>query len=71
MGEWRYSFTFLDLGTRWRRVVSFTFRSFYTRGISLGIYCIGGLMGLEAGLDAREKRKILPLLEIEPWPSRP
>jgi hypothetical protein len=26
MGEWRYSSTFLDLGTSWRRVVSFTSR---------------------------------------------
>jgi hypothetical protein len=32
MGEWRYIFTFLDLGTRWRLVVSFTPRPLYPRG---------------------------------------
>jgi hypothetical protein len=32
MGEWRYSSTFLDFGTRWRCVVSFTPRSLYPRG---------------------------------------
>jgi hypothetical protein len=32
MGELRYSFTILDLGSRWRWVVSFTSRLLYTRG---------------------------------------
>jgi hypothetical protein len=32
MDEWRYSSTILDLGTRWRRVVSFTPRPLYPRG---------------------------------------
>jgi hypothetical protein len=31
MGEWRYSSNILDLGTRWRCVVSFTPRSLYPR----------------------------------------
>jgi hypothetical protein len=31
MGEWRYSSTILDLGTRWRWVVSFTPRPLYPR----------------------------------------
>jgi hypothetical protein len=30
MEEWRYSFVFLDLGTRWRWVVSFTPRPLYS-----------------------------------------
>jgi hypothetical protein len=30
---------------------------------------IGGWVGPRAGLDVVEKRKILPLLEFEPWPS--
>jgi hypothetical protein len=30
-GEWKYSSTFLDLSTRWRRVVSFTARTLYPR----------------------------------------
>jgi hypothetical protein len=29
MGEWRYSYTILDLGIRWRLVESFKPRSFY------------------------------------------
>jgi hypothetical protein len=32
MGEWRYSSTFLDLGTRWRWVVRFTPLAALTRG---------------------------------------
>jgi hypothetical protein len=32
VGEWRYSSTILDLGTVWRRVVSFTPRQLYPRG---------------------------------------
>jgi hypothetical protein len=35
MGEWRYSSTILDLGTIWRRVVSFTSRPLYPRGKNL------------------------------------
>jgi hypothetical protein len=34
MGEWRHSYTILDLGTRWRWVVSFTRRPLYPRGKS-------------------------------------
>jgi hypothetical protein len=34
MGEWRHSSTFLDRGTRWRWVVSFTALPFYSRGKS-------------------------------------
>jgi hypothetical protein len=32
---------------------------------------IGGCVSPKAGLDATEKRKILPLLGIEPQPSSP
>jgi hypothetical protein len=32
MGEWRYSSTILDLGTRWRLIVSFMTRPFYLQG---------------------------------------
>jgi hypothetical protein len=31
----------------------------------------GGWLGPRASPDAMEKRKILPLLEIESWPSSP
>jgi hypothetical protein len=34
MGEWRYSSTILDLGTRWRLVVSFTPMPLYPLGYS-------------------------------------
>jgi hypothetical protein len=42
--KWRYSSTILDLGTRWRWVVSFTSRQIYPRGNSLWV-------GPRAGLD--------------------
>jgi hypothetical protein len=32
MEEWRYGFTILDLGTRWRQVVSFTPQLIYLQG---------------------------------------
>jgi hypothetical protein len=34
MEEWRYSSTILDLGIRWRWVVSFTLEPLYPRGKS-------------------------------------
>jgi hypothetical protein len=30
IGEWRYRSAILDLGTRWRLVIRFTFRPVYT-----------------------------------------
>jgi hypothetical protein len=36
MGEWRYSSTILDLGTKLRWLVSWTPQSFYPRGRTLG-----------------------------------
>jgi hypothetical protein len=43
----------------------------YLRGNSRWYHCIGGLAGLRAGVDTMEKRKILFLPGIEPWPSSP
>jgi hypothetical protein len=40
-GEWRYSSTILNLGTRWMWVVSFTPRPFYLLKTGLGTHCIG------------------------------
>jgi hypothetical protein len=54
MGEWRYSSTILDLGTRWRWVASYTPRHYH---------CIGGWVGPRAGLDVMEKRKSGPSRE--------
>jgi hypothetical protein len=40
-------------------------------GKKTGTYWIGGWVNPSVGLDAVEKRKILPLLGIEPGPSIP
>jgi hypothetical protein len=34
MGEWRYSSTILDFGSRWRCVTIFVLQLFYSRGKS-------------------------------------
>jgi hypothetical protein len=52
---------FLDLGTSWRWVVSFTPRPLYPRGKSHSTHWIGGWVGPRAGLDDVEKRKFLTL----------
>jgi hypothetical protein len=60
---------FLDLGTSWRRVVNFTPRPLYPRGLSAsGTHWIGGWVDLRAGLDDLEERKLLTLpgLELRP-----
>jgi hypothetical protein len=44
MGEWRYSSTILDLGTRWRREVSFTPQPLYLRG-NFPRYPLDGRLG--------------------------
>jgi hypothetical protein len=46
---------FLDLGTSWRRMVSFTPRSLYPCESVPGIHCIGGWLDPIAGLDDMEK----------------
>jgi hypothetical protein len=71
MGEWRYSSTILDLGTRWRWVVSYTPRPLYPEEILPGTHWIGGWVGPRAGLDVVEKRKILALSGFEPRRSCP
>jgi hypothetical protein len=53
----------LDLGTRWRWVVSFTPRPLYRQGKTPGTHWIGGWVGPRAVPDAVVKRKI-------PSPSR-
>jgi hypothetical protein len=55
MGEWRYSFTILDIGTRWGWVVNFTPRPLYLRGKTVGTHWIGGWVGPRADLEAVEK----------------
>jgi hypothetical protein len=70
MKEWRYSFTVLDLGTRWRRVVSSGCYSPGERGPCS--HWIGGRVGPTTGLDAVENEKNFLLLPaIEPQPFSP
>jgi hypothetical protein len=60
---------FLDFGSSWRWVVSFTPRALYPPGESTpGTLWIWGWVGPRAGLDDREKRKILPPPGLEPRP---
>jgi hypothetical protein len=55
MGEWRYSSTLLDLGTRWRLVVSFMPLPLYFRRHSPQYPVDRGWVGPRAGLDETEK----------------
>jgi hypothetical protein len=55
MGERRYSSAILDLGTRWRYVVSFTPWPLYPR-----YHFRGGRVGPRGGLDAMGTRKKSP-----------
>jgi hypothetical protein len=59
MGEWRYSSTILDIGTRWRWVVSFTPLPLNPRGKTLRY-------PLDRRLDAVEERQILNCRESKP-----
>jgi hypothetical protein len=72
MGEWRYSSTFLDLGTRWRLVISSTPLPLYPPAERAPVkHWIGVWVGPRVGLNATEKRKILHCRELNPGnPSR-
>jgi hypothetical protein len=71
MEKWSYRSSILDIGTR--RKWSALRYGYFTPGeiIPPGIHCTGGWVGLRAGLGPVEKRKLLPLLGIEPRPSNP
>jgi hypothetical protein len=56
---------FLDLGTSWRGVVSFTPRPLYPGERAPGTHWIGGSVSARVGLDDVEKRKFLILLGLE------
>jgi hypothetical protein len=86
MGDWWYSCTILDIGTRWRFVISFTPQPIYPRKRTSSTHWIAGWVGSTAGLDTAEKRKILACrklnlglparmmvedLSIYPWPYHP
>jgi hypothetical protein len=63
---------FLDLGTSWRCVVSFTFLPISPPPLSRergpGTRWLGGWMDPRTGLDDIEKRKFFTLPELELWP---
>jgi hypothetical protein len=63
MGEWRYSFTILDLDTRWRWVVSFTPRPLYPQGISVRYPLVRRLDGPRSQPGRRGEEKILDRTE--------
>jgi hypothetical protein len=65
MGEWMYSSTFLDLGTSWTWVVSFTPRQLYPGERAPGTHWIGGWVGPRTSLDDAEKRKFMTLSGLE------
>jgi hypothetical protein len=51
MRELRFSSTILNLGCRWRGVVSFTLLLLYSRRKAPGTHWIGGWVGPRTGLD--------------------
>jgi hypothetical protein len=57
-GEWGYSAVILGLGTRWRRLVSFTPWLLYSGERAPAIHFTGGWVGPRVGLDEVEMRKI-------------
>jgi hypothetical protein len=61
----------LNLGSRWKRVVSFTPRPLYFMLRALGTHWIGGWMSPRAGLDTMANKKSVPLKVIEPRSSSP
>jgi hypothetical protein len=71
MGKWRYSSSFLDLGTRWRRVVSFTPLPLYPRKKSPRYPLDRRLGGLQSRSGRCGEEKNLALQGIEPEPSSP
>jgi hypothetical protein len=58
VGQWRYSSTILNLGTRWRWVVKFTHLPLYSRGKNPRYSLDRRMSGPQGLLDAVEKRKI-------------
>jgi hypothetical protein len=69
MGEWRYSSTFIDLGTRWRWVVSFTPLQLYPWRRSLWYPLDRRQGGPQSWSGHCGEEKNLALPGTEPWPS--
>jgi hypothetical protein len=74
MREWKYSSIILDLGTRWRWVVSFMPRPLYPQGKSPpSPYPLDRRLGGPQNQSGcfRVEKNLFPLLGIEPWPPSP
>jgi len=60
----------LNLGNRWRWVVSFTLRPLYPRGKSSGAHWRGGWFGHRTGLDSgANKKSLCPCRKLNPGRS--
>jgi hypothetical protein len=75
MGEWRYSSTILDLGTRWRWVASYMSRPLYYRGKNPGIHRIGSWVEPRARdiryiVAARTTQKTNHVIAVAVWRYR-
>lgn len=61
MEEWKNSSTILILGARWKGIINFKIRSFYGTEGSSGTDTIRGSMVPRGGLDATEKKNLVPV----------
>jgi hypothetical protein len=66
VGQWRHRHIILDLGTRWRLLVSFMLVLLYPRETAPDTHLTGDWVGPRIGLDITERAKILTLPRIEP-----
>jgi hypothetical protein len=69
--EWRYSSTILDIGNRWRWVVSFTPRPRYPRGKSPRYLMDRRVNGAQSRFGRCGEEKNLAMSGIEPGRSSP
>ena len=56
----------LNLGTRWRCVVNFTFRPLYRQKKTHSTGCVRGCVGLWFSMDVLEKARPIPLPGLKP-----
>jgi hypothetical protein len=67
MGEWRYSSKILDLGTKWRLVVSLKLRPHYSQRKKPRYLLDRRLVGPESRSERyRIEKNLIPLPGIEP-----
>jgi hypothetical protein len=68
MGDWRCSSTILNLGARWRWVVTFRPAAIFPGKRVPGTYWVEGWVGLRACLNTVEKRReeVFPYRKLNP-----